>query len=154
MPTNETLIGVPLNVEKAGQTRTFLVRLVEKLDVVLGYRGDDPYVPLSQLQSESATNTENLTQLEQTILTVLTNALNSNSEVTVGLISALAEETNAAIDDLKSSSTVSDADETTQTVSATYTQAEVQSIQDQVVDVATQLNALLAALRGTEIIAT
>ena len=154
MPTNESIIAVPINVEQAGQTRQFLVRLVEKLDIVLGYRGDDPYVKLSDLQTNTSTIDSNLTQLEQTILNVITGLLNENSEVVTQLINALTEATNQAIEDLKSSTTVNDADDSTQTVSNPPTQTEVQNIQDQVVDVATQLNELLAALRATEIIAT
>ena len=69
MPTNESIIAVPITVEQKGQVRQFLVRLVEKLDIVLGYRGNDPYVTISQLQSASS---EGLTQLEQTILNVIT----------------------------------------------------------------------------------
>ena len=150
MPTNETLVAVPLNVEQAGQTRQFLIRLVEKLDIVLGYRGDEPYVTISDLQSVSSAASDELTALEQTILTTIS----ENSDVITALFATAAEETSASIESLKSPSTVADADESTQTVSATYVQAEVQSIQDQVVDVADKLNDLLAALRGTEIIAT
>ena len=65
MPTNETLVAVPLHVEQAGETRKFLVRLIEKLDIVLGYRGDDPYVTISQLQDASTSASTSLTQLEQ-----------------------------------------------------------------------------------------
>jgi hypothetical protein len=42
---NETLITVPNNIEQQeGALRKFLMTLVEKLDVVLGYRGNSSYV--------------------------------------------------------------------------------------------------------------
>lgn len=151
MPTNESMVAVPLNVEEAGETRKFLLRLVEKLDIVFGYRGNDPFVTVSQLNS---TTEGGLTQLEKTILAVITALVNDNSSILNELITTLSDETTDAIDALKSSTTVDDADDSTQVLSAGYVQAEVQSIQDQVVDVATQLNELLAALRATGIIAT
>ena len=147
MPTNETIIAVPISVEQQGQTRQFLVRLVEKLDIVLGYRGNDPYVSISQLQSTSESG---LTALEQTILEVVTRLFSANSEVITQLLLDIAD----AADSLRSSSTISDNDTSTQVITNPPTQAEVQSIQDQVVANAGDFNDLLAALRGTGIIAT
>ena len=147
MRTNETIVAVPITVEQQGQTRQFLVRLVEKLDIVLGYRGNDPYVSISQLQSESEAG---LTQLEKTILDIITQLFSDNSEV----ITALLISADTAIESLKSSSTINDSSTATQTISNPPTQAEVQSIQNQVVANANDFNDLLTALRGTEIIAT
>lgn len=154
MRTNETIIAVPTTVEQQGQTRQFLVRLVEKLDIVLGYRGGDPYVSISQLQSTEATSAANLTKLEQAVLKIVTDLLSSNSEVITSLIESIGESTESAIEALKSSDTVANADESTQTITNPPTQAEVQNIQDQVVANADSLNDLLIALRGTGIIAT
>ena len=147
MPTNETIIAVPISVEQQGQTRQFLVRLVEKLDIVLGYRGNDPYVSISQLQSTSESG---LTALEQTILEVVTRLFSANSEVITQLLLDIAD----AADSLRSSSTISDNDTSTQVITNPPTQAEVQSIQDQVVANAGDFNDLLTALRATGIIAT
>lgn len=152
MPTNESIVAVPLNVEHAGQTRQFLVRLVEKLDIVLGYRGNDPYVSASQIGGLASQ--DNLTQLEQTVLDIVTQLFTENSEVVTTALRSITDGTSESIESLKSSSTINDVDDTTQTISATPTQTEVQNIQDQVVDIAEGLNDLLAALRGTEIIAT
>ncbi len=152
MPANETIIAVPLGVEQTGQTRQFLVRLIEKLDIVLGYRGNDPYVALSQL--ESLATTDNLTVLEQAVLTVINNLLAADGEVTNGLIDALSESTDTAIAALKSASTVSDGDATKPTLTNPPTQGELQAMQDQIGDNASLFNDLLTALRGTEIIAT
>lgn len=154
MPTNETLIAVPPNVEQAGQIRQFLLRLVEKLDIVFGYRGDDPYVPLSQLQSVQSSSATSLTILEQTVLKTITDLLSENSTITSQLVAAASESTAAAIDALKSPDTVPDADDSAPTLTTPPTQGELQAMQDQIADVASSLNDLLVALRATEIIAT
>ena len=154
MPINETIVAVPITVEERGQLRQFLVRLVEKLDIILGYRGNDPYVSISQLQSASATADEGLTKLEQTVLTIITGLFNENSEVVTGLLEGIVSGTSDAIDELKSPNTVSDNDNTTQVISNPPTQVQVQAIQDQVVANANDFNSLLTALRATEIIAT
>ena len=154
MPTNETIIAVPITIEERGQLRQFLVRLVEKLDIVLGYRGNDPYVSISDLQSASALSSDELTQLEQTVLTIITNLFTANDEAITILLAGIVNETGSAIDSLKSASTISDNDTSTQTITNPPTQAEVQAIQDQVVANAGDFNDLLTALRGTEIIAT
>jgi hypothetical protein len=152
MPTskNQTIIGIPLNVERAGETRKFLIRLVEKLDVVFGYRGNSPYATISQLQNVSSTAGQNLTQLEQIILNTITENISTVNQA----LQQANEDASDAVSALKSSSTVANASNATQTITSPPTQAEVQNIQDQVKNVADQLNALLAALRGTEIIAT
>ncbi len=51
MATNETLISVPATVEDPLALRKFLLRLVEKLDIVLGYRGQDPYITKNDLET-------------------------------------------------------------------------------------------------------
>lgn len=55
MAGNETLIVVPNALEDTLVLKKFLVRLVEKLDIVLGYRGQDPYITKS-----SVTSTDNI----------------------------------------------------------------------------------------------
>lgn len=154
MPTNETIIAVPITLDQPGQVRQFLVRLVEKLDIVLGYRGDDPYVTSSQLQSVSGAASTGLTQLEQTILNIITQLLTENSDVVTQLVNTVSEDTADAIDALKSPDTVTDSDNSTQVISNPPTQTEVQNIQDQVVTNANRFDDLLTALRGTGIIAT
>ena len=144
MPTNETIIAVPTTVEAPGQTRQFLVRLVEKLDIVLGYRGNNPYVSLSELESASDTT---LTALEKTVLEIVTLVITENIET-------ISDTIVDSIEALKSSDTVADADDSTQVISDPPTQTQVQNLQDQVVANATSLNDLLTALRETGIIAT
>ncbi len=148
---NQTIIAVPITVETPGQTRQFLVRLVEKLDIILGNRGGDPYVSNSQLQK---TTSDGLTILEKAILTVISNLLAADSVVTTELLAELKEQTDEAIDDLKSSSTINDADTSKPTLTAPPTQTELQDMSDRTGDNATDFNDLLTALRGTGIIAT
>ena len=140
MSTNETLMAVPLNVEEAGETRKFLVKLIEKVDVILGYRGSDPYVSSS-----------GLTSITQSGLTTLENSIGQSLDAAIEFLTEAREE---AINALKSDTFIDDADDSTQTISSPPTQAEVQSIQDQVVEIAEQLNKLLAVLRDAEIIAS
>lgn len=46
---NETIAAVPANVTEPVVLKRFLDRLIEKLDIVIGYRGDDGYVTSSDL---------------------------------------------------------------------------------------------------------
>ena len=48
---NQTLIQVPAAFEDSKSLRRFLAILVEKLDIVLGYRGQEQYAKLSDLQT-------------------------------------------------------------------------------------------------------
>ena len=151
MSANETIIAVPINIESSGQTRQFLVRLIERLDIVLGGRGGDPYVPESLLNSTTAAG---LTQLETTILAIITTLFATDSEETLDLTNTILETALAAIEALKSSSTISDSDVSTETISDPPTQIEVQAVADRLTANSTDFNDLLTALRGTEIIAT
>ena len=155
MRTNESIIAVPVSVEQKGQTRQFLVRLVEKLDVILGRRGGDPYVATSQL----AETQEGLTQLEQTVLDIIERLLGTaDSETVLTLIAATADATDAAINEaiesLKSSSTISNSSTTAGTYSGPPTKGEVEALDAKVIGNAADFNSLLTALRGTGIIAT
>lgn len=137
-------MAVPATVEQPGQTRQFLVRLVEKLDIVLGYRGNDPYVSASQLQNTTDTS---LTALEKTVLNIVTQLLSDN-------IDTLTSDISESIEALKSTDTVTDADDSTQVISNPPTQVQVQNIQDQVETNAVRFNDLLTILRELGIIAT
>lgn len=44
MARNESIAAVPADVTDPDTLKRFLDRLVERLDIVLGYRGGDPYV--------------------------------------------------------------------------------------------------------------
>lgn len=44
MARNESIATVPVDVKDPDTLKRFLDRLVERLDIVLGYRGGDPYI--------------------------------------------------------------------------------------------------------------
>ena len=146
MRTNESIIAVPISVEQEGQTRQFLVRLVERLDLVIGTRGGDPYVPESRL-NETATE---LSKLELIVLEIVENLLTVDSELAASILT----DTNAAIEALKSDSVIADANTTATVMGASYNQVKAQAAADHTAANAVTLNVLLAALRDTGIIAT
>lgn len=145
MRTNESIIAVPISVEQKGQTRQFLVRLVEQLDLVIGTRGNDPYVPESKLNEATA----GLSKLEQTILEIVEQLLTIDNTLALNIL----EEVNEAIEALKSDSTVSNADTTIGTYSGPPTKSEVEALDAKVVGNAGDFNSLLTVLRETGIIA-
>ncbi len=53
MAQNETLIQVPAEITEPLQLRKFLLQLVERLDTILGFRGQDPYITQTDLQSSA-----------------------------------------------------------------------------------------------------
>lgn len=62
---NESLCQVPASVDDPDVLKRFLDRLVERLDIVLGYRGDNPYAATSDLETAVLalnTETEQLTE--------------------------------------------------------------------------------------------
>lgn len=146
MRTNESIIAVPVSVEQEGQTRQFLVRLVERLDLVIGTRGGDPYVPESRLNEATA----ELSKLELTILEIVEKLLTVDG----ALAASILEEVNEAIEALKSSSSISNADTSVGTYSGPPTQAEIEVLDAKVVGNAGDFNSLLTALRETGIIST
>ena len=144
MQTNESIIAVPVSVEQEGQTRQFLVRLVERLDLVIGTRGGDPYVPESRLNEATA----ELSKLEQTVFDIVQSLLTVDGDLAILII----EQANEAIEALKSSAVITDANAVAEVMGASYNQVKAQAAADHTAAVATTLNALLAALRDTEII--
>jgi len=151
MQRNESIIAVPTTVEQPGQTRQFLVRLVERLDIIIGTRGGDPYVSNSQLKQ---TTLNGLTALEKTVLEVVQRLLTAGDQVTGELLEGIATSTGEAIDELKSSDTIANGNTNVQTISDPPTQAQVQALASQISANAITYNTLLIALRGTGIIAT
>ena len=149
MSRNESIIAVPVTVEQPGQTRQFLVRLVEQIDTILGRRGGDPYVSASQL----ANTQDGLSTLEKQILKLIEQVLTADGATSV-LVEELLEETIVAVNALKSSSTITDANDTPLTYSGPPTKGEVEALDAREVFNAQQFNDLLTALRNTGIIAT
>jgi len=73
MAQNETLIQVPSELTEPLQLRKFLLQLVERLDIILGFRGQDPYITRTDLQS-SAEVLANLPAIISEITSAVTEA--------------------------------------------------------------------------------
>lgn len=145
--TNETLIGIPHELRDLSAVRVFLIRLVEKLDAVLGYRGDAAYVS----QSDIDAGTETVSVFLQGIISAVTAELSQSQSLAAENSRAYTDEQIAT---LKSSTSVIDLSLLLPTISDPPTQAEVQDIVSDLTEIQTQVNALLAELRSVEIIAT
>jgi len=144
MQTNESIIAVPISVEQKGQTRQFLTRLVERLDLVLGTRGGDPYVPESRLNQTTA----EISRLEIIVTEIVETLLSIDGDLAILIL----EQVNEVIETLKSDVVISNADETAEVMGASYNQAKAQAVADHAAANAVTLNALLVALRDTGII--
>lgn len=74
---NETLAQVPSDVSDPVVLKRFLSSLVERLDVVLGYRGDSAYasdITVKDLATETAENFSSLTETTATLRSDLDSA--------------------------------------------------------------------------------
>lgn len=154
MPSNETLIAIPLELEDFQTTKQFLVRLVEKLDIILGYRGGDSFVSTSQLLAGLIA----IKDFDDNTLIGLLLALEAATiqfvEDSVAELKILVDTNVDDIANLKSATTIVDTAWSEPTASAGYVQNEAQTVIDQVEDNTNKINELLAILRATEIIAT
>jgi hypothetical protein len=157
---NQTLIAIPLDITNPLATRQFLVKLVEKLDIVFGFRGGNSYVSTSQLVGLAGTvNTEDntlsgqLTALEAALVAYIDTQIASTA-TDIALVNTELDALTIVVEDLKSATTIVNTTWTTPTVSATYVQAEAQNVATQLGLAIGKMNTLLATLRATEIIAT
>lgn len=85
---NESLFQVPASVEDPDVLKRFLDRLVERLDIVLGYRGDNPYAATSDLTIA----VDALTQEADQIATKLVEETESLNEQLLTLVAQLEEQ--------------------------------------------------------------
>lgn len=85
---NESLFQVPASVEDPDVLKRFLDRLVERLDIVLGYRGDNPYAATTDL----TTAVDALTQEAEQIATKLVEETESLNEQLLTLVAQLEEQ--------------------------------------------------------------
>ena len=127
---NETLIAVPIKLDNPRELRLFLAKLVEKLDVVLGYRGDSGYVTSDQFQADlqqfggqTSTLAERVEQLENAVAT--------------------AQE---QLEQVLAAATVAEIEAVSRTAAATYDQSNVQDIADDVKTVADKVDELIGIL--------
>jgi len=137
---NQTIVSVPTKFQEFKQVRAFAVKLVEQLDLVLGYRGAVGY--------EEAGTAEQLTQ--QTLAS-LSEAVSDFESA----LDAIRDDLNVIRDSIvsyQSGVTITDIAYTAPTISGAYVQAEVQAIADEVETVGATLDSLFAALRAVNII--
>tara|TARA_Y100000310_G_scaffold344892_1_gene460284 strand:+ start:3014 stop:3469 length:456 start_codon:yes stop_codon:yes gene_type:complete len=148
---NQTIISVPTNFADFKQIRTFVIRLIEQLDIVLGYRSNSGYevsgTASTLLADVVSENTEQQLKFG-TELSTLTDALNQFIIAT----NEAFEEVNDTLDTIQQGTIIADLSYTAPTVSATYNQSEVQGIADQLQTTSDKLDSLLAVLRAAEII--
>jgi ElaB/YqjD/DUF883 family membrane-anchored ribosome-binding protein len=137
---NETLVPLPTKFKDFKQIRTFLVKLIEKLDVILGYRGNSGYESAS---SATATNELTLAALSEAL-----EDLSKEFDAVDSKVNTISEDT----DQYKSGVAVIDLSYTAPTASAVYDQAELQGVMDQLQTTSERFDELLSALRGVEII--
>jgi hypothetical protein len=57
---NQTLISVPANLEQPLVLKRFITSLIERLDIILGYRGSNSYASNTELAEQGATLVEAL----------------------------------------------------------------------------------------------
>lgn len=84
---NESIVAIPPNVEEPLVLKRFLQRLIEELDQVLGFRGDNPLVR----QAELNTATTSVTNQTQTTLAGVAELLTT--------LEAQVQELTAAVED-------------------------------------------------------
>lgn len=86
--SNESLFQVPVSVEDPDVLKRFLDRLVERLDIVLGYRGDNPYAAASDLENAVSVLSQ---AAEELTVVVEEEAESLNSQLAI-LVAELAEQ--------------------------------------------------------------
>lgn len=97
---NESIVAIPPNVEEPLVLKRFLQRLVEELDQVLGFRGDDALVRQSELNSA----TSSVTQSAETTLAGVAEALVTVQEQVAQLTATVEDGSTGVqsqIDDIK-----------------------------------------------------
>ena len=146
--SNQTLIQIPLGLElqDPGRLRIFLLKLIEKLDIVLGYRGNDGYVSQSQLaQADNQINVNDLTLLslaEQ--LAEVSNQVTENQEAI--------EVNTEALETVQAAAAITKLNFSTVTAGVTYNQTEVQKIANQAKAAGDKVDDLLDILNDAGII--
>lgn len=78
---NETLAQVPSDVSDPVVLKRFLSSLVERLDVVLGYRGDSSYASDTTVKDLSTTVSENQASTTESILTIQSSLDTANEDI-------------------------------------------------------------------------
>ena len=133
--SNQTLIAVPTNLDNGRELRLFLTRLVEKLDVILGYRGSETFTSnpqfaqdLHQFSAQTNTIANRLTQTETTLAEAI-----------------------QALDEIQTAQTIDTLVLTLISASATYDQANIQAIADAVKETGDKVDAIIGVLQNAGI---
>jgi len=142
--SNQTIVAVPTKFEEFKQIRAFIVRLVTELDIVLGYRGEDPYVTATTLtttgSSSSRTVGEQLEELKKAIEEL-------ESVVATGDATTLER-----LDTIQALTPIVDHSYTAPTAGVGYSQAQMQDTVDNLALVNDKLNELFVILRTASIV--
>lgn len=79
---NETLAQIPSDVSDPVALKRFLSTLVERLDTVLGFRGDTAYASDTNVKDLAANTTENFTTVNEAITAAQTDIESVTADVT------------------------------------------------------------------------
>lgn len=148
---NGTLIAVPPNVDSPQALRLFLTRLIEKLDIAFGYRGNTSFVTQNDIASLASSDTlqksiQELTQTGQSIF-------DQSKEYTDEEIEAVNETIeNLSFTNNPEQAPVSDSSVAPLTMLGSYDQPQQQQLANDVIAIQDKVNEILVALRAAEIL--
>jgi hypothetical protein len=154
-----TFIVVPPDVTDPQQLRRFLSTLIEKLDVAFGVRANAEFTTVESLTAAQNDLTSVINSEVNTLNTSI-NSIANNVAANANNIQTNADNIQINSDDidvleaLLEQSTIANSALSTVTASATYTQAEVQAIADQVISLQTKVNSILNSLRLSKTLTT
>jgi hypothetical protein len=156
---HNTFIVVPPDVTDPQQLRRFLSTLIEKLDVAFGVRANAEFTTVESLTAAQNDLTSVINSEVNTLNTSI-NSIANNVAANANNIQTNADNIQINSDDidvleaLLEQSTIANSALSTVTASATYTQAEVQAIADQVISLQTKVNSILNSLRLSKTLTT
>lgn len=78
---NQSIIAVPINFKDLGEVRQFLLKLVETVDIALGYRGEKPTVEQIEIPNLIASFTYDEEELAATNEVVINTATKLNAVI-------------------------------------------------------------------------
>lgn len=129
---NQTIAQIPTQIRTFDDLRHFLVLLIEKLDILFGYRGDTSYATEEEILQISELLTSATGSLEEAINLALTAA----KEYTDQQVAAKQETENLL-------------EYTGRTISATFDQLEIQGLADDIATLADKLDAVITKLNSS-----
>lgn len=129
---NQTIAQIPTQIRTFDDLRHFLVLLIEKLDILFGYRGDTSYATEEEILQISELLTSATGSLEEAINLALIAA----KEYTDQQVAAKQETENLL-------------EYTGRTISATFDQLEIQGLADDIATLADKLDAVITKLNSS-----